>query len=227
MAVQRTPSKAKTPGAKGSRGVWAILLAAGLSTRMADPKPLVRVAGRPLLAHALDALRQSNVDGIVIVLGAAADRVHTEIPFEGERVVVNPDFAEGMSTSIRSGLRATDPRSEAFLIVLGDQPLVRASTLDALLARRVATGARILVPVYRGVRGNPVLLDRSLRTEIESISGDIGCRGIVAAHASEVLEVPLDDPGILIDVDTPEDVRRIEAALARGTPLDSLVQDRA
>ena len=76
------------------------------------------------------------------------------------------------------------------------------------------------------MRGNPVLLDRSLSAQMESLRGDVGCRGLVAAHAAEVVEVPVDDPGILIDVDTADDLRRVEAALREGTPLSRLAEDR-
>lgn len=207
-------------------GVTAILLAAGLSSRMGAPKPLLRIRGKPVLARVLDALRASDLREVVVVLGAEADRVRRDVPLEGTRVVLNPDYARGMSTSIRAGLRAASPEAEAYLIVLGDQPLVSPSTVHALVARQETTGARILVPTYAGVRGNPVLLDRSLSAEIESIRGDVGCRGIVASHEGEVVEVPVDDPGILVDADTPEDVRRIEAALREGTPLARLVEDR-
>jgi len=192
---------------------------------MGEPKPLLRLAGRPLLVHVLNALRASGISGIVVVLGAEADRVRRETPLGGTRVVLNPDYAEGMSSSVRAGVRAASGAA-GFLIVLGDQPLVSSATFDALLARQKATRARILVPTYSRVRGNPVLFDASLSAEIESVAGDVGCRGIVAAHASEVVEVPVDDPGILIDVDTPEDLRRIEAALRDGSPIALLAADR-
>jgi xanthine dehydrogenase accessory factor len=214
------------PVQRGRGGVAAILLAAGISSRMGEPKPLVQLAGRPLLVHALEALRHSDVSEIVVVLGAEADRVRREIALDGTRTIVNPDYAEGMSTSIRAGVRAAAPEGEAFLIVLGDQPLVSVATINALVARSEATGARILVPTYCGVRGNPVLLHRSLSKDIDTIHGDVGCRDVVNGHADEIVEVSVDDPGILIDVDTPEEVRRVEMVLAEGSPLDGLVADR-
>lgn len=207
-------------------GVCAIVLAAGLSSRMGEPKSLIRIAGRPLLALGLDAVRHSHVAGIVVVLGAASEQVRKEVGLERAHVVVNPAYAEGMSTSIRLGLRAVEPDATAFLFVLGDQPLVTSSTINALIDRQRATGARIVLPVYRRVRGNPVLLHRSLAGEIERITGDAGCRPIVAAHADEVVEVPVEDPGILIDIDTPEDVGALESALENRTGLDALIADR-
>ena len=216
---------ARAPRPRG--GVTAILLAAGLSSRLGTPKPLLPLAGKPLLAHSLDALRGGGVSEIVVVLGAEADRVRRGVSLEGTRVVVNADFEEGMSSSIRAGLRNASLDSEAYLIMLGDQPLVAPATIRALVERRATTLARILIPTYAGVRGNPVLLEASLSGEIEAVRGDVGCRSIVAARTAEVVEVPVDDPGILVDVDTLEDLRRIEAALRTGTPIARLVGERA
>ncbi len=207
-------------------GVAAIVLAAGVSSRMGEPKPLLRLGDKPLLAHVLERLRDSDVGEIVVVLGAQADRILGELPLEGTRVAFNPDFAQGMSASIRAGLAAVSDRSEAFLLVLGDQPFVSSATFNALIARHEATHARVLIPTYQGVRGNPVLLHRSLSSEVESISGDVGCRGVVAEHAAEVVEVPVEDPGVLLDLDTPEDVARVRAALSDDAPLEGLVQGR-
>lgn len=208
------------------RRVSAIVLAAGTSSRMQELKPLVRLAGRPLLVHVLEGLRKSSVREIVVVLGAEADRVRREIPLNALRVVENPDYAQGMSTSIRAGLRVADPAAEAFLIVLGDQPFVAVSTVDALVGGSAQREARIWIPTYHGVRGNPVLFDRSLSREMEAVRGDIGCRDIIEAHPREIVEVSVGDPGILIDADTPEDLRRIEMALDHGGSLEALADER-
>lgn len=203
-----------------------MVLAAGSSTRMGQPKLLLPLAGRPILARTLDALRQTDVDEILLVLGADADRVRREIPLSGVRAILNPEAAKGMSTSLRAGVRAAASSSDAFLIVLGDQPLVSPASVNVMLARWKATAARILVPTFRGMRGNPVLLHRSLSAEMAAITGDVGCRSVIRAHDSEVLEVPVDDPGVLIDLDTSEEVAQAEALLARGAPLDALVANR-
>ncbi len=193
---------------------------------MGAPKAILPLRGKAILTRVLDALRASQVREILVVLGAEADRIRKEVPMRGARVVVSPDYGLGISASIRTGLRAASPGADAFLIVLGDQPLVTTATIDVLLSRREGTGARILVPTYHGVRGNPVLLHRSLSAEMESVQGDVGCRGVVASHQNEVVEVPVDDAGILVDVDTKEDLRRIEEALAEGTPLARLAEPR-
>ena len=205
--------------------VSAIVLAAGESARMGRPKPLVPLAGRPLLSHVLSSVRGSRVAEVVVVLGHEAERVRREVPLDGARVIVNPRFAEGMSTSIRAGVRAAAPASRAFLLVLGDEPLVASATLDALIDRWTVTGAKILIPTFHGTRGNPVLLDRSLAAEVEAIAGDQGCRAMFPDHADEIAEVAVEDPGVLIDVDTEEQVARVDAALESGEPLE-VIADR-
>lgn len=193
---------------------------------MGQPKLLLSLAGRPILARALDGLRRTDVDEVVVVLGADADRIRREVSLTGVRAISNPDAAQGMSTSLRAGVRAAASTSEAFLIVLGDQPFVDPATVNAILARRKSTEARILVPTYRGVRGNPVLIHRSFSGEIEALTGDVGCRGLVRAHSAEVLEVPVEDPGVLIDLDTQEEVSRAQALMAHGGSLEELIADR-
>ncbi len=203
--------------------VTAILLAAGFSSRMGRPKPLSRLGDKPLLAHSLDTLRATPVREIIVVLGSDAESIRRVVPLDGTRVILNPGFAEGMSSSIRAGLQAASERAEAFLIVLGDQPLVTAATITGLIARYQTTRGLAIVPTFRGRRGNPVLFDRSLLPEMQAIRGDIGCRAVLSAHTAEVVEFPVDDPGILLDVDTPQDLEALDAALRAGTPLERLL----
>lgn len=204
--------------------ISALVLAAGSSSRMGTPKPLVDIGGRPMLGRVLDAVRGSRVGETIVVLGADADRVRALPDLAGLRVVENPAHAEGMSTSLKAGTAALGPGSTAFLVVLGDAPFLRSATIDALVAARERSGARIVLPVYAGIRGNPVLIDRSLAPEVDRISGDRGCRALRLHHPEESVEVPVDDPGVLIDLDTPEDVRRAEELLAAGGSLAALAE---
>jgi xanthine dehydrogenase accessory factor len=197
---------------------------------MGQPKPLVPLQGKSLLARVLETVHSVHPSKTVVVLGSAAEEVRNGIDLRGATVVVNPDYSEGMASSLRLGASVATSRGP-LLIVLGDQPLVGAATLRALVRRHAAGGAKILVPTFQGVRGNPVLLDRSLVPELDSVRGDIGCRAIFPGHVADLVEVPVSDPGILIDVDTPADLARLEQALNHhGSPtrkvLQSLVADR-
>jgi xanthine dehydrogenase accessory factor len=199
--------------------ISALVLAAGASSRMGEPKPLISLDGRPMLAHVLAAVAQSRVEETIVVLGAASDRVRKEVPGNGARWVENPAFAEGMSSSLKAGVAALSPESDGFFVVLGDEPFVQPSTYDALIAARERSGARIVLPTYEGVRGNPVLIDRTLSGEVDAITGDRGCRALRLRHPEETIEVPVDDPGVVIDLDTPEDIALARKALTSGEPL--------
>ncbi|HKF22412.1 MAG TPA: NTP transferase domain-containing protein [Candidatus Angelobacter sp.] len=195
---------------QGTR-VAAIALAAGTSRRMGTPKQLLRLGDKSLLERTLDNVRGSGVDEIVLVLGAAEDEVRRQVATEGMRVVVNPDFQQGMGTSLRRGLAAVSPSIEGAFVVLADQPFVRSSTLDQMLAYREKHAPQILIPFYRGFRGNPVLLDRSVFPELMNLTGDIGCRAIFGSHTESIHKLPVEDPGILLDIDSAEDWKRLRS----------------
>jgi xanthine dehydrogenase accessory factor len=184
--------------------ISAIVLAAGQATRFGRCKQLALIGDKPLLQHTLDHIGQSRVDDIVVVLGAHADEIQQKIRLGETRVVLNPDYAEGMSTSLQAGLRALRPGTKAALIVLGDQPFVAAPTIDALIDEYLRTRPSVVVPTYNGFRGNPVLIDQSLFPEMMEIRGDIGCRAIFGDHS--VTKVAVTDRGVVQDIDTPEDI---------------------
>jgi molybdenum cofactor cytidylyltransferase len=188
--------------------VAAVVLAAGMSRRMGAPKQLLRLGGKSLLERALASVRGSGVDEIVLVLGAGADDVRRQVTTEGMLVVVNPDFQQGMGTSLRAGLAAVSASMEGALIVLADQPFVRSSTLDQMIAYRQQNAPQILLPLYRGFRGNPVLLDRAVFPELMRLTGDVGCRAIFGSHTESIHRLAVDDVGILLDIDSAEDWER-------------------
>lgn len=189
--------------------VAAIVLAAGTSRRMGTPKQLLRLDGKSLLERTLDKVRGSAVDEIVLVLGATADEIRGELPADGMRVVLNPDFQQGMGTSLRTGLAAVSESMRGALIVLADQPFVRPSTLDQMIAYHQKHRPQILIPLYRGFRGNPVLIDRSVFPELMSLTGDIGCRAIFGSHIESIHKLAVEDAGILLDIDSAEDWERL------------------
>ena len=192
----------------GSR-TSAIILAAGTSTRMGAVKQLLRLDDRPLLQHVLDHVRASGVSEIVLVLGASAEAIRREIDAHNSRVVINDSYLQGMGTSLKTGLAAVEPEAEAAIIVLADQPFVQPATLDRLIAEHRRSKAQIVIPTYRGFRGNPVLLDRSVFAEVMALNGDIGCRSIFGSHVEGIVKVPIDDVGILLDIDRQSDLQAL------------------
>ena len=144
------------------------------------------------------------------MLGAAAQTIARQTATDGIKVVINEQFREGMGSSLRAGLAALNPEVNAALIVLADQPFVRPTTLDQLIDRYNESGAQIAIPTYRGFRGNPVLLDRSVFAEVMALTGDIGCRAIFGDHTEGIVKVPVDDVGILLDIDNKSDFERLQ-----------------
>jgi len=200
--------------------VAAIVLAAGMSRRMGAPKQLLRLGGKSLLERTLANVRGSGVDEIVVVLGAGADEVRRQVTTDGMLVVVNPDFQQGMGISLRAGLAAVSAWMQAALIVLADQPFVLSSTLDQMIIYRQQYAPKILLPLYRGFRGNPVLLDRSVFPELMGLTGDVGCRAIFGSHTESIRRLAVDDAGILLDIDSAEDWERLDSS---GDPPSHLL----
>lgn len=194
-------------------GISAIVLAAGTSQRMGRPKQLLRLGESTLLAHTLANVRRANVDEIILVLGFAAEEIRRRIPMDGMVTVMNPDYSHGMGTSIRTGLSAISPQAKGVLILLGDQPFVRPATLNSLIEYHQRHCPQITIPMFKGFRGNPVLLDSSVFPEISNLQGDMGCRAIFGSHTENIHKLAVDDLGILLDVDTLADFRRLAAIL--------------
>ena len=199
-------------------GVTAILLAAGAGSRFGGSKLLAPFRGRPLIETALSELRESPVDEIIAVVGAEGEKLRRICSSYGVRLVENPDWTEGISTSVRAGLRACRPGARAAVVALADQPLVGAAAVERLV-KAFEEGAEIAVATYGGRLRNPVLFARGAWPLLErELSGDEGARVVLKRHPQLVMEVPCDDIADPADVDTEEDLRRLGQIL---TPLRS------
>ena len=196
--------------------VSAVVLAAGMSTRMGTVKQLLPLGGTTLLENVLDNVGKAQVDEIVLVLGFSADAIRQQIPLHNVKIVVNDAYREGMGTSLRAGITQVSPSADAALVMLGDQPFVKPETIDQLIRVYGEQKPQIVIPVYQGFRGNPVLLDRSVFPELLGLAGDIGCRAIFGGHTENILKAPVDDIGVLLDIDTKSDFEKLHQAHARG-----------
>ncbi len=185
--------------------IGAVILAAGMSSRMGEAKQLLRLGENTVLGQVLENVRSSLVYEVVLVLGHAAEKIKERISTENLTVVNNDSYQQGMGTSLRAGLAALSPAVDAALIVLADQPFIRPQTLDLLMDQYKRSSAQIVIPTYKGFRGNPVLLDRSVFPEIMALTGDIGCRAIFGNHLEGIVKQPVEDIGILLDLDSKDD----------------------
>lgn len=182
--------------------VAVILLAAGKSERMGQNKLLLPFGGQLVIQHTLDNLVASRAQGIVVVLGSKASEISEAVSKHNVTTVFNPNYASGMSTSLAAGLKAMKDPAEFVMVALGDQPLIKPQTYDALIATALSTDKGILVPTYYGKRGNPILVSSKHKEELCMQSGDIGGRELLRTCPGDVLEVPVEDEGIIININT-------------------------
>jgi len=180
--------------------IYGLLLAAGQSSRMGQPKQLLSWRGRPLVTYIASEALASHLAGLTAVEAAVRTAVHN-LPLT---IITNPAYSAGLSTSLVAGLRALPDDAAAAMVLLVDQPLVTTRLINQLLSAYQATpGAVALVPLYQGQRGNPVIIAASLFPELYTLHGDTGARVIFRRYADRVIELEVDDPAVVTDVDTP------------------------
>jgi molybdenum cofactor cytidylyltransferase len=186
--------------------VAAIVLAAGRSTRMgAANKLLAEIDGVAIVRRVAEAALASRARPVLVVTGHQAEAVRSALAGLDVTFVANPDFAQGLSTSLKAGLRALPGEIDGALILLGDMPRIAAGDLDRLIAVFAAEGGEaIIAPLHEGKRGNPVVWPRAYFAEMLELEGDTGAGRLLAAHADKVLGVELGTDAIFADVDTPE-----------------------
>jgi len=209
--------------------VSAILLGAGESKRMGVDKLSLPWGRKTVLEHCLQTLLQSKVKEVIVVLNdrtkwvadhAKGQKVQREQRFfnllskvgfdkaERVKVVNNPYYKRGMSTSVRRGLQAIDSRSRGILIALGDQPLIKTRTINALIRAFVQRKGTIVVPSFRGKQGHPVIFHCRYQKELLKLKGDVGGRSIIEKHPEEVRLVRVKSEGVIKDMDTWKDYER-------------------
>jgi molybdenum cofactor cytidylyltransferase len=198
--------------------IAAVLLAAGRSTRMGGANKLLsEIEGVPMVARVAQRLLTSKARPIVAVLGNQAEALDAalgKLPVERVR---NPDFADGLSTSLKRGIVALPPDLDGALVCLGDMPMISGRHLDRLIAAfNPLEGRAIIVPTRRGKRGNPVLWSKRFFLEIAELAGDVGAKHLIGEHAELVAEIEMDDDAIFVDIDTPE---ALDAVRQKRKPL--------
>ncbi len=187
--------------------VGAVILAAGLSTRMGDFKPLLSIGPRTLLGHAINLFQICGIADIVVVKGHKSQALQQELDRYHCPSVLNEQFADGMFSSVRTGLKVLDPANKAFFLLPVDIPLVQPSTVLTLLtAMNQAPSALVFYPVYRSRRGHPPLIRFDLAAEILSFDDQGGLQALLKKHHRHARNVLVNDPFILLDADTPDDL---------------------
>jgi molybdenum cofactor cytidylyltransferase len=188
--------------------VSAILLAAGKSERMGQNKLLLPFGGRTVIQRTLDSLIASRTGEVVVVLGSKAEEINESIGNRRARVVLNPNFAKGMSTSLIAGLGMVNSQARFIIVALGDQPLITTLVYNQLIEAALSTDKGIILPTCKGGRGNPIVISTRYRTEILKQTGDNGGRELLKSYPEDVLEVPVDCEGVVVNINTKEEYEK-------------------
>jgi len=215
--VTRPQPRAEPQPEKGKR-VAAVVLAAGRSTRMgAVNKLIAEIGGKPLVRIAAEQALASHASPVIVVTGHEKDKVAAALAGLPVRLVHNPDYAEGLGSSLRTGIAAVPAEADGAIVCLGDMPQVDAPLIDKLIAAfDPEKGALVVTPTIDGRRGNPVVWSRRFFPDLMAVQGDIGARNLIGSYAEAVVEVPVAGEGALIDVDTPESLSAVKAEIERA-----------
>ncbi len=187
---------------------WAIILAAGSSRRMGSQKLLMPYGEGTIIEKVVDQVLASRIDNLVVVLGADHEKVRQAIADKPVKFCHNTDHEQGMFSSIICGLKSVPPEAEAVLIYLGDQPGIPPAVTNSVIEAYNEELYGIVIPVHSHRRGHPLLVDLKYRREIEKLDLEQGLRALRHHFPQDVLEVEVDEPGILVDIDTPEDYKK-------------------
>jgi molybdenum cofactor cytidylyltransferase len=203
---------------KPGRSLAALVLAAGRSTRMGGPnKLLAEIGGRPLVRIAVEQALASKARPVIVVTGHQRERVEAALSGLDVTFVHNPDYSEGMSTSVKAGIAAVPADADGAIVCLGDMPQVDARLIDRLLAAfDPEKGALVVVPTMDGKRGNPVVWSRRFFPELAALGGDVGARHLIASYPEAVAEVAVAGRAALVDVDTPDALKELKAEIERA-----------
>jgi molybdenum cofactor cytidylyltransferase len=188
--------------------IAAIILAAGESKRMGQLKPLIRTNGRTFLQRIVDTLHSCDLDEIIVVLGHEAENIKKESPCEA-RFVINENFHYGQLSSLQKGVAALSQETDAVLVCLGDQPQIKIDWIKTLISSFNKTKAAITIPVYQGRGGHPVIYGSQLFAEILRMPPSQTAKHLIRKYGHAVERITIDDPDILLDADTPDDLEKI------------------
>ena len=192
--------------------ISCILLAAGESKRMGKPKLLLNLGNSNVINITINNYLKSEIFEIIVVLGNEAKKIEDSISAQDKRIkfVVNKNYREGMSTSIKSGVLAASKQSEAFLIALGDQPLISHKIIFRLIDRYLSSNAGIVTVMHQSIRGHPVIISKKYLQEILALTGDIGARDLLKQHLDDTASIKIESDEEFLDIDKIQDYDKLK-----------------
>jgi molybdenum cofactor cytidylyltransferase len=186
----------------------AVILSGGASSRMGSPKALIPCQGRPFLEHLLEVTHHPKISVRRVVLGPHAEPIARAIHLTADEIIINPDWEQGQLSSIHAALKSLPSGLDGLLLCLVDHPLVSAALVNELIATFYTSHAPIVLPVFEGRRGHPVIFSAQLFPELLAAPLDIGARAVVWAHRNEVCEFPTNEEGCVLNLNDPEIFQR-------------------
>jgi molybdenum cofactor cytidylyltransferase len=189
--------------------ISAVVLAAGMSTRLGRPKQLLSIGDQTMIEVVIDKLLEAEIEEIVVVVGYHADRIKELLIERDIQIIYNPDYKLGQSTSLIKAIEALNEKCMGILCMLGDQPLIKLSTLNSLITEFKEGENLIVFPKYNDQRGNPVIFSTELKSEMLKVSGDQGARSLLIKYKDQSKAIEVDDQGVIFDIDTESDYQRL------------------